>query len=76
MIIGFLVLVAGYAFQVTDSIITSSYSSPLYGNAGTVLQLIGTTIVIVGIVILAIGFLKLIRRSFFSEGDISEPIFR
>jgi len=66
MIIGFLVLVAGYAFQAADSILTSSYSSPPYGNAGTVLQLIGTTIVIVGIVILAIGFLRLIRRRFFS----------
>jgi Na+-translocating ferredoxin:NAD+ oxidoreductase RnfA subunit len=66
MFIGFLVLVAGYAFQVTESIIASSYSSPLYGNAGTVLQLIGTTFVIVGIVMLAIGFLKFIRRRFFS----------
>ncbi|HEX9196721.1 MAG TPA: hypothetical protein VF906_02905 [Candidatus Bathyarchaeia archaeon] len=66
MIIGSLVVVAGYAFQITDSIIASSYSSPLYGNAGTVLQLIGTTIVIVGLVILAIGFVKLIRRRFFS----------
>jgi hypothetical protein len=65
MIIGLLVLVAGYGLQVIDSIIASSWLSSLYVNAGTLLQLIGTTSVVVGIVILAIGFLKFIRRRFF-----------
>jgi hypothetical protein len=60
MIIGFLVLVAGYAFQATVSIIGFSCSG--CGNAGTILQLFGTAIVIMGVVILAIGFLKLIRK--------------
>ncbi|TMI07473.1 hypothetical protein E6H34_07735 [Candidatus Bathyarchaeota archaeon] len=65
MISGFLVLVIGYGLQVTDSIIASSYLSSLYGNEGTLLQLVGTSSVVVGIVILAIGFLKFIRRRFF-----------
>ncbi len=64
MIIGFLVLVVGYAIQYAVSVISSSCASGLCGNTGTVLQLIGTTIVILGIVIIAIGFLKFIRRRF------------
>ncbi len=66
MIIGFLVLVAGYATQATESIIVSSCSSSGCGNTGTVLQLIGTTSVIVGIVLLAIGFFKYVRRRYSS----------
>jgi hypothetical protein len=61
MIIGFLFLVAGYAFQASDSVIASSCSSAGCGNTSTVLQLTGTLFVIAGVVILAIGFLKYTR---------------
>jgi len=62
MIIGFLVIVVGWVLQTTDSIISLSCFGAKCGNAGTVLQLIGTVSVIVGVVILAIGFLKFTRR--------------
>jgi hypothetical protein len=62
MIIGFLVIVVGWVLQTTDSIISLSCFGAACGNAGTVLQLIGTVSVIVGVVILAIGFLKFARR--------------
>jgi hypothetical protein len=61
MIIGVLVLAGGWVFQTTTSVIGSSRSSALYGNAGTVLQLIGTLTVIAGVVILVIGFLKFVQ---------------
>lgn len=57
MIVGFLVIVAGWVFQ-----ITSSVGAVIGGNAGTILQLTGTLSIIVGIVILAIGFFKFTRR--------------
>ena len=64
MIIGLLILAAGWGFQTTVSVIgfSCSFSSATCGNAGTVLQLIGTLCVIVGVVILAVGFLKFVRR--------------
>jgi hypothetical protein len=61
MIIGFLVLAVGWVFQITISAIGFSRSSAIYGNAGTVLQLIGTLTVIAGVVILVIGFLKFVK---------------
>jgi hypothetical protein len=63
MIIGFLVLAVGWVFQITISAIGFSRSSAIYGNAGTVLQLIGTLTVIAGVVILVIGFLKFVKGS-------------
>jgi MFS superfamily sulfate permease-like transporter len=56
MIIGFLVIVAGWVFQITANIDGASG-----GNAGTILQLIGTLSIIVGLVILAIGFFRFTR---------------
>jgi hypothetical protein len=61
MIIGFVFLVAGYAFHAVDSIVASCCASSWGGNAATVLQLTGTLFVIAGVVILAIGFLKYTR---------------
>jgi len=53
MIVGFLAIVAGWIFQITAII---------GGNAGTIFQLTGTLSIIVGIVILSIGFFKFTRR--------------
>ena len=61
MIIGFLVLACSMGFQINISVIGFSRSSAVYGNAGTVLQLIGTLTVIAGVVILVIGFLKFVK---------------
>ena len=57
MIVGFLVIVAGWAFQITANIDAASS-----GNAGTILQLLGTLSIIIGIVILVSGFFKFARR--------------
>jgi uncharacterized membrane protein YidH (DUF202 family) len=62
MLIGFLVIVLGWVLQTIDSIIRLSCFGATCGNAGTVLQLIGTVSVIVGVVILAIGFVNFTRR--------------
>jgi len=62
IIIGFLFLMVGYLLQISHPTISSSYSSSLCGNAGTILQLIATTSVIVGIVMLVIGVLNMTRR--------------
>jgi uncharacterized membrane protein YidH (DUF202 family) len=67
MVIGFLFLVAGYAFHASDSITASFCTSPGWcGNVATVRQVIGTLSIIVGIVIQAIGFLKYTRTRFSS----------
>jgi hypothetical protein len=58
LIIGFIIFVAGWIFQLADSLIS--------GNAGTVLQLAGTLSIIVGIAITAIGFFEFIRKRFSS----------
>jgi hypothetical protein len=54
VIIGFLVIVAGWVFQITGSVLS--------GNAGAVLQLTGTLFITVGTAILAIGSLKFIEE--------------
>jgi uncharacterized membrane protein YidH (DUF202 family) len=66
MVIGFLFLVAGYAFHASDSITASFCASSGCGNAATVQQVIGTLYIIVGIVIQAFGFLKYTRTRFSS----------
>jgi hypothetical protein len=55
-IIGFLIIVLGWAFQTAAGIGGGT------GNAGTILQLAGTLGIVIGTVLLAIGFFKFVRR--------------
>jgi hypothetical protein len=54
IIIGFSVVVAGLILQTADFV--------MGGNTGTILQLAGTLSIIIGIPLLAIGFLMFIRK--------------
>jgi membrane protein implicated in regulation of membrane protease activity len=62
MILGLLVIVAGLFFPGWVAATALETGGGLTGNAGTILQLAGTLSIIVGIVLLAIGFFKFVRR--------------
>ncbi|HVH16483.1 MAG TPA: hypothetical protein VNA15_12310 [Candidatus Angelobacter sp.] len=62
MIMGFLIVVTGWALQIASPIARNIRSSGALLDAGAVFQLAGFISIIVGLSILAIGFFRFTRR--------------
>jgi hypothetical protein len=62
MIIGFLMVVTGWALQIVASITNNIRASGALLDVGAVLQLAGFVSITVGVSILAIGFFRFARR--------------